>query len=158
MERFNVNYHNFYSCIYSQFCESGIKLFESCVAEVFNTRLLFPSRDLGWWGQRNFAGRPLGDFLTLLIAILVRPPVTRKYFYYCLIFFVCCWRWWPQCYLLRWQGDVSNCLSSSVQFSGDTIGNSGALILQQYFPFLYHLDTKPVLTVWRSSGTHFSPD
>ena len=28
--------------------------------EVFNTRLLFPSRDLGWWGQRNFAGRPLG--------------------------------------------------------------------------------------------------
>ena len=30
------------------------------------------------------AGRwALGDFLTLLIAILVRPPVTRKYFYYC---------------------------------------------------------------------------
>ena len=63
-----------------------VKLFESCVAShnrVFNTLILFPSRDLGWWGQRNFAGRPLGDFLTLLIAILVRPPVTRKYFYYC---------------------------------------------------------------------------
>ena len=36
MVRFNVNYHNFYSCIYRQLCDSGIKLFESCVAAGHN--------------------------------------------------------------------------------------------------------------------------
>ena len=87
---FNVNYHNLYYCIYSQLCDSGVKLFASCVAGhirsvqhtiiISFTRLgLVRPKKLCW----QAAGWALGDFLTLLIAILVRPPVTRKYFYYC---------------------------------------------------------------------------
>ena len=65
---FNVNYHNLYYCIYSQLCDSGIKLFESCVAaghnrSVQHTNIISFTR-LGLVGPKKLCWQAAGRWET----------------------------------------------------------------------------------------------